>query len=120
MSSDATLPAFVSGRATSREAAAALLPRLSGLQHVVLRALRDADAGLTDQQISQVTGLREVTARVRRIELAKVGLVVATDARRETASGRRALVWVAADAGPARSRQADLFSTAASATETGY
>ena len=91
---------FVAGSSTSREAAERIAPAVNRLQLVVLRAIEAAgEAGLTDEQICEATGLNPSTERPRRVELERSGLVRDSEARRPTVSGRSAAVWVATPAG---------------------
>jgi hypothetical protein len=79
---------------TSRSAAESVSPALSDLHARVWAAVAFAGAeGLTDQEISQTTGLAENTVRPRRVELVRTGHFVAAG-KRATASGRSATAWV--------------------------
>lgn len=51
--------------------------------------------GATDEEVQRGLGMNPSTQRPRRVELVEAGLVVDSGARRETASGREAVVWVA-------------------------
>ena len=74
-----------------RDAAEAILERVSELQGVVLRELmRCRDHGATDREIQAATGLSGSTERPRRVELVALGLVVDSGRRRD-----RSTVWVA-------------------------
>lgn len=95
----ADLPLFsqpapsVRGSVTSAAAADSLDgTTLNALQRRVLEFLRSRPEGATDEEIIRGTGLNPSTARPRRIELARRGLVVEAGTRR-TASGRSASVW---------------------------
>jgi len=82
--------------APSRAAADAVAPRAPTARQAVLRALRAAGrAGLTDEQVADRTGLREGTARARRVKLVELGCVTDSGQRRPTTSGCQATVWVA-------------------------
>lgn len=82
----------VNGSATSAAAADALAPAtLNRLHRLVLEFLRRHGPS-TDEQIATGCGMNPSTARPRRIELARRGLVVEAGERR-TASGRKATVW---------------------------
>ncbi len=94
------LPLFAAARApavrgsvTSAEAADSLdAKRLNALQRSVLEVLRQEPAGLTDEEIAGRLNMNPSTARPRRIELARRGLIVEAGTRR-TRSRRKAVVW---------------------------
>lgn len=67
---------------------------MNRLQRLIYDFLRDQPEGATDEEIAHACGLNPSTARPRRIELVRHGLVV-EDGERKTASGRRATVWKA-------------------------
>lgn len=87
------------GTDTSREAAASLTPDTLREQHrKILRALYRAPDGLTDQELEILTGMGGSTVRPRRQELEREGWIEqrvqgAGAVTRETASGRKAVVW---------------------------
>lgn len=89
---------------TSDVAARRITHAAPTLRDWVLRAIREAGPdGLTDDEGEALTGIIPQTYTPRRGELAKQGLIVATDRRRPTRSGRPACVWVASEhAQPAR------------------
>ena len=92
-----TLPAFQAHSATSRAAAIDIQPKAGTLRASVCEAIALAgDAGLTDEQIGQQTRMGGNTVRPRRVELVGQGLVRDSGRRRETSSGRKAVVWVCA------------------------
>ena len=79
---------------TSVAAAEALAPEvLNDGQRKVLAYLEEHGPA-TDEEIIAGTGMNPSTARPRRIELVRHGLVVEAGTRK-TASGRRATVWKA-------------------------
>jgi hypothetical protein len=84
----------VSGSITSAAAADSLGPAtLNALQRKVLEFLRTCGAfGATDEEIATSLGLNPSTARPRRIELARRGLIVEAGTRK-TASRRTAVAW---------------------------
>jgi hypothetical protein len=84
----------VNGSVTSAQAADALDAKtLNALQRSVYEFLRTCGAfGATDEEIANGLGLNPSTARPRRIELARRGLIVEAGTRR-TASKRAAVVW---------------------------
>lgn len=97
-----TLPPFQAHSATSREAAIEIYPKAGTLRASVYEALAQAgDAGLTDEQIGQQIRMGGNTVRPRRVELVEKGLVRDSGRRRETGSGRKAVVWVCASTGGA-------------------
>lgn len=65
---------------------------LNRLHRQVLAFLEARPEGATDEEIIAGTGLNPSTARPRRIELARRGLVVEAGTRK-TRSGRMACVW---------------------------
>lgn len=78
---------------TSREAAASLdATTLNALQKRVLDYVRSKVDGATDEEIATGLGLNPSTARPRRIELARRGLIVEAGTRK-AASGRNATAW---------------------------
>jgi hypothetical protein len=93
---------------TSAAAAVEALP-CSGTQRAkVYDAIRQAPAGLTDQEIATTLGMAENSVRPRRLELSDQPkglprLIVDSGRRRQTSAGKQAVVWVAIeDAGVAR------------------
>ncbi len=85
----------VNGSVTSAKAADSLdATTLTRLHRQVLAFLEARPDGATDEEIIAGTGLNPSTARPRRIELARRGLVVESGTRK-TASGRMACVWKA-------------------------
>lgn len=90
------LPLFapsVRGSITSAQAADSLEPAtLNALQWRVLLFIQGRPDGVTDEQIATGLGLNPSTARPRRIELARRGLIVEAGTRK-TASGRAAVTW---------------------------
>jgi hypothetical protein len=84
--------------ATSREAAASVVPKLGQLHDKVLSALRDAGpSGLTDMQLDDKFAQLTPTMRPRRVELVRRGLVADSGRVVLNAHGRRATVWVLAE-----------------------
>ena len=83
----------VRGSQTSAQAADSLGPAtLNVLQRRVLELLAATPGGLTDEEMQTRLGMNPSTQRPRRIELARLGLVVEAGTRK-TASGRMASVW---------------------------
>jgi predicted ArsR family transcriptional regulator len=84
---------------TSIAAAEALQPEARRLREDVLRAIRSAaDTGLTADEVAARLRLSPLTTRPRCTELRAAGLITDSGLRRCNASGRRAIVWVAAGA----------------------
>jgi hypothetical protein len=95
----ADLPLFaqrapaVNGSITSAAAADSLDSRtLNALQRRVLEFITARPDGVTDEQIATGLQLNPSTARPRRIELARRGLIVEAGTRK-TASKRAAVAW---------------------------
>jgi len=83
----------VRGSATSAAAADSMdRSTLNRLQRLIYDYLRDCPDGATDEEIAHACGMNPSTARPRRIELARRGLVVEAGEKR-TRSGRRATSW---------------------------
>jgi transcription initiation factor IIE alpha subunit len=96
---EAVLPLFnprapsVRGSITSAAAADSLTPKvLNAMQRKVLELLAETPDGLTDEEMQRRLQMNPSTQRPRRIELAKLGMVVEAGTRK-TASGRKASVW---------------------------
>ena len=83
---------------TSRQAAQSVEPHLTEIQAQVLHLIKLAGAkGLTDEELSRQYGTFGSTARTRRAELAKRGLVVESKQKRRLQSGLEGRVWVSTD-----------------------
>jgi hypothetical protein len=81
---------------TSRQAAAAIAPRLSALQETILSHVQwSGETGATCEELEENLKLRHQTCGPRLRELATAGRVVDTGIRRRTRSGRKAIVWLA-------------------------
>lgn len=88
----------VPGSATSEAAAAAIEPVAGTLRAKVLDAIRASrEIGMTDEEIGVALGMPGNTVRPRRRELENAGSIVPSIDTRPTRSGRRAVVWVAAE-----------------------
>lgn len=82
---------------TSIAAAADLEAKLGRLQRMVLDAIRDADwLGLTADELCDRLKLSRWTVQPRTSELRRKGLIRDSGQRRRNASGKQAIVWVAA------------------------
>ena len=88
-------PPSVATSETSREAAADLSPDLvAKARAAVYRYLENRGAqGATDEEMQLGIPMAANTQRPRRRELEQSGLVIDSEQRRETKSGRRAVVW---------------------------
>jgi hypothetical protein len=89
-----SFPAHQAHSDTSRAAAAEIRPNAGTLRAKVLDCLRSS-SGLTDEEIQNWLQMPASTQRPRRVELVRMGLVADSGRRRETMSGRFAVVWVA-------------------------
>ena len=89
-------PPFQHHSPTSRDAAKSITKHVGTLHRRVLDYLKEHPQGATDEQISAETGLRESTARARRVELTQANLIKDSRRYHHTRSGRRATVWIAA------------------------
>jgi hypothetical protein len=91
---------FVRGSETSKAAAEAVDVHAGLMRNQVLAFIRArGDEGATDQEVSLALDMDSDTARARRCELRDSGLVRDNGRRRPTASGRRAVAWVASGQG---------------------
>lgn len=85
------------GTPTSIAAAEQIEPTAGTLRARVLEYLRErGDAGATDEETQLALDMNPSTQRPRRQELEKMGLILRTTQTRETKSGRKAVVFVAA------------------------
>jgi hypothetical protein len=93
-------PPHVRHSDTSIAAAASQLGTANSKRAVVYRLIRQSGAtGRTDDELEQETGWRHQTVSARRRELVLKKLVEDSGNRRNTTSGRKAVVWVAVDQG---------------------
>jgi predicted ArsR family transcriptional regulator len=76
---------------TSEEALASLEPHLDRLEKIVLSQIDQHP--MTCDEVESQTGLSHQTASARIRALAQRELINATDERRKTRSGRKAIVW---------------------------
>jgi len=87
---------MIGHRQTSKEAYLRVLPGAANLRAAVYSYIvRQGISGATDEEICDALDMGGSTERPRRIELVEGDLVVETDRRRYTKSGRLAIVWVA-------------------------
>lgn len=102
-----TPPAPAQGHSATSKAAAASVSRL-GARERVLAAVRKAGKpylnpepfgcvfGATDEEIAEATGMNPSSARPRRVELQRDGLIMDSGYTRKTKSNRAAVVWMVA------------------------
>lgn len=90
MNGQAALP-FAPGSRTSAEAAMAIVSRVGGLRAKLLGWLI-ANGPATDRQMQDGLFMDGSTQRPRRIELERLGFIVAVDEVRQD-NGRRATRW---------------------------
>ncbi len=82
---------------TSVAAASALAPMLGRLQRMALDAIHDAGwLGLTADELAARLGMDRWSIQPRTSELKRKGLIRDSGLRRPNASGKMAIVWVAA------------------------
>jgi hypothetical protein len=82
---------------TSIAAAEALAPKVGRLQRMALNAIREAGwVGLTADELAACLGLDRYSIQPRTTELKRMGLVRDSGLRRSNATGKQAIVWVAA------------------------
>lgn len=84
---------------TSRAAAMEAMADAPTWRGRVLRLLREAEGGLTDEEIQARLHMNPSTERPRRIELVNFGLVKDSGATKTTRSGRAAVIWIAGGQG---------------------
>ena len=84
----------VRGSATSAAAADSLGPETLNRLHRLVLAWLEQHGPATDEEIARELGLNPSTARPRRIELTRRGLVQQAGEKR-TSSGRKASAWQA-------------------------
>ena len=81
---------------TRRSAHEAIKPCAKTMRAQVLAAIVAAGVdGLTDDEIQQQLGLQGSSERPRRIELQQAEMITQSGEVRPTASGRKAVCWVA-------------------------
>lgn len=88
-------PPSVAHSPTSRAAASEIIPVAGKQRRDVFELLKFYPDGLTDEQIAERLGLNPSSARPRRVECVKAGLVIDSGRTRKTRAGRRAVVWEA-------------------------
>ncbi len=89
-------PKFQAHSNTSKDAAAKIETKARTLRGTVYSFLKISNLyGATDEELQTVLGMNPNTERPRRIELVELGLVKDSGRKRDTKSGRKAVVWVA-------------------------
>ncbi len=78
---------------TSVAAAHRALGRAGSARRRVMSAIVEEDR--TDEEIQAALNMPANTQRPRRVELARLGLIQATEERRPTATGAKSIVWTA-------------------------
>ena len=82
---------------TSIAAAADIAPKLGRLQRLALAAIREAGwLGLTADELASRLELDRYTVQPRTTELKVKGFICDSGQRRPNATGKKAIVWVAA------------------------
>ena len=90
-------PGFKGPSDTGREAAESMRGHCGRLQRIARRAIREAgERGLTADELAASTGVERWSIQPRTSELRRKHLIVDSGARRLNASGKRAIVWTAA------------------------
>jgi len=84
---------FVAGSETSHAAAVSIEPRRATWRRKVLEAIMASDDGMTDEELQLALNLNPSTERPRRIELVDEGSICDSGTKRNTTSGRSAVVW---------------------------
>lgn len=81
---------------TSTKAAFDLAPKLSRLQRLAAGAIRSAGTrGLTADELAAVLLMDRWSIQPRTSELKLKGVIVDSGQRRDNATGKRAIVWIA-------------------------
>ena len=80
------------GTSTSREAAVKIMPHADTQRAEILAVIAASDAGLTREQVGEITGLAGDSVRPRVYELIAARVVRQTEDTRLTHSGRRAYI----------------------------
>lgn len=90
---------------TERQAAWRAMPKSGTDRLLVLQAIAESDAGLTDAEIADTTGLYRYTAAPRRVELMKGGWVRDSGRTRTSGSHVAQIVWILTDEAAARLKE---------------
>lgn len=86
---------------TSIDAADALTPKLGRLQRLAEATIRDAGSnGLTADELASRLDLDRWSIQPRTTELRRKGIILDSGQRRHNATGKRAIVWIAATRDP--------------------
>lgn len=91
------LPPFQKHSDTSLKAAVSVIGNAATLRRKVYEAIHRAGPyGMTDEELQISLAMNPSTERPRRVELVESKAVVDSNRRRQTTSGRQAVVWVVA------------------------
>lgn len=90
---DAAGQIVVNTRATAAAAIAPMKPNM--LRQVFDFVVNRGERGATDEEIAYALGMRESTARARRVELRDNGQVRDSLRRRRSCAGRQCVIWIA-------------------------
>jgi hypothetical protein len=93
-------PPYARGSKTSRDAAAAQVPKLGKLQRAYVDALRQ-HGGLTDHDAAAILRRPLSSINARRNECMALGLVEASARTKMSPFGKQATVWIAGNTGSA-------------------
>ena len=94
MSNYPNAPGFVAGSDTSEAAAASI--DAGSMREIAYKAIQHSGLhGMTSDELEMTIGMRHQTASARIRELAMNGRVFDSGQRRQTRSGRKAVVWLA-------------------------
>jgi len=83
------------GQSETSESSAGGIASVSGAKRraVYQAIVASGDDGMTDEEMQDATGMAPNTQRPRRVELVRDGSVIDSGIRRNTKSGRKAVVW---------------------------
>lgn len=91
-------PPHVRHSETSKAAARDVRPKSGTLRAIVLDFIRNrGERGATDEEMQYLIPMMANTQRPRRCELVERGLIQDSGKKRENASGKEAVVWIAAE-----------------------
>lgn len=95
MSAGTNTAPFVKGSCTSQQASQVIQPSAGVLRVQVAQYIaQTGGAGATDDEVQVALDMNPSTERPRRVELVELGQVKDSGLRRQTRSGRQAVVWV--------------------------
>lgn len=93
MGEQESLP-FAKGSDTSRAAAKSMQTEAAILRDRIYRAIETSDKGMTCDEVEAKLGLTHQTASARVNELMNTDRIIDSQQRRDTRSGRKAVVWI--------------------------